>query len=697
MAYLVRQYGTNPREVASGGRRALGLVLLFAAVSAVVGCGSRPEPAAGTGESAAPRPSILLVTLDTTRADAIGPDAIGITTASFNAVAARGRRFRQAYATVPETLPSHASLMTGLYPAGHGIHENARRLPDATPVLAERLKGAGYRTTAVVASFVLAKQFGLARGFDVYDDRLPDGRQDRTASEVTEAAMTALGGGADAPLFMWVHYWDPHHPYTPPEPFRSAQPASPYLGEVAYMDAALGRLVDAFERRAKGPTAIIIVGDHGEGLGDHGESQHGNLLYQSTMHVPLVVAGPGVPAGTVETPVSIRRVYHTVLDWAGLGAAGSLRGESTDVVLGEAMKPFLEYGWQPQIMAVQGRQKAIFAGKTELYDVVADPKEASDLARGVDVPAALRAGLDDYPVPSPEAARTPAALSAEDRQKLASLGYVSATAVPLVRKDAPRPVDMVRLFAPLERASALFVAEEFGQVIPLLERILAEDRYNLDATLRLATAHSALGHEAKALAAFRRAGELAPKSDDVRMYLALHYARGKDWAQAVPALEQIVAASPERLPAVEGLALLRVRQGRLEDAVGLLQSAYELQGADRGANWCGWARWRWKLDGQTRRSTRSSGRGASRAQRSATNWSSACCTCRPAVSRTPAPRSIAFRASHPAYPMALFKRAQVSVLLREPDAAARIEAARRRADATTRDLIAREKLFAGVR
>ena len=130
-----------------------------------------PASTTATGARAAPRPSILLVTLDTTRADAIGPDAMGITTASFNAVAARGRRFRQAYATVPETLPSHASLMTGLYPAGHGIHENARRLPDATPVLAERLKGAGYRTAAVVASFVLAKQFGLARGFDVYDDR----------------------------------------------------------------------------------------------------------------------------------------------------------------------------------------------------------------------------------------------------------------------------------------------------------------------------------------------------------------------------------------------------------------------------------------------------------------------------------------------------------------------------------------------
>ena len=344
------------------------------------------------------------------------------------------------------------------------------------------------------------------------------------------------------------------------------------------MDAELGRLVDAFERRANGPTAIIIVGDHGEGLGDHGESQHGNLLYQSTMHVPLVVAGPGVTAGTVETPVSIRRVYHTVLDWAGLGAADSLRGESTDVVLGEAMKPFLEYGWQPQIMAVQGRQKAIFAGTTELYDVVADPKRGEQPRReACDVPAALRAGLDDYPVPSPEAARTPAALSAEDRQKLASLGYVSATAVPVVRKDAPRPVDMVRLFAPLERASALFVAEQYGQAIPLFERILEADPYNLDAMLKIASAHSALGHDRQAEAMFEKAARMAPQSPDVKVYLALHYARTPDWQRMVPLLEQVAAEHPDRLPVLEALAVVRERQQRLPEALALRQRIISLR------------------------------------------------------------------------------------------------------------------------
>jgi choline-sulfatase len=678
------------------GRIAASLVLAALAAGSG-GCRRDTAPGPpGTGTAQAQRPSILLVTLDTTRADAIGPEATGVRTPSFNAVAARGRVFRQAYATVPETLPSHVSLITGLYPAGHGLHENARRLPDATPVLAEQLKGAGYRTAAVVASFVLAKRFGLARGFDVYDDNLPEGRQERVAREVTEAALAALDGSAGAPLFLWVHYWDPHHPYTPPEPFKSAYPNSPYLGEVAYMDAELGRIVEAFERRAKGPTAIILVGDHGEGLGDHGESQHGNLLYQSTMHVPLVLAGPGVTAAVAESPVSIRRVYHTVLDWAGLGSADSLRADSSEAVLGEAMKPFLEYGWQPQIMAVQGRQKAIFAGRTELYDVVADRGELRNLAGGTDVPAQLRQALDGYPVPSAEAARPPAALSAEDRQQLASLGYVSATAAPVVRKDAPRPADMVALFDALEEASTLFVQAKYAKVIPLLERILGEDPYNLDATLRLATARSALGQDAKAMDAFRRARELAPASEDVKLYLALHLARGKDWAQAVPALEQVVASSPERLAAVEGLAALRTRQGRLEDAVRLTQQAYDLK-TPTAAEWVRLG----EMAMAIRHTDAAIGafeharnvQGSAFRQDlelgvlylSARRFEDA----RAALDRVPA--------SHPAYPMALFKRAQVSVLLREPDAAARIEQARRRADATTRDLIAREKLFVGVR
>ena len=194
--------------------------------------GLRTSDATGAGplgRPAAARPSILLVTLDTTRADAIGPEAAGVETPAFNALAQRGRRFRQAYATVPETLPSHASMMTGLYPAGHGVHQNARPLAATYPVLAEKLRGAGYRTAAFVSAFVLARRFGLARGFDVYDDALPAGRAERARDGDDGAGAGVIGGHAGQPLFLWVHYFDPHAPYAAaravPQPLR--RPALP--------------------------------------------------------------------------------------------------------------------------------------------------------------------------------------------------------------------------------------------------------------------------------------------------------------------------------------------------------------------------------------------------------------------------------------------------------------------------------------
>jgi choline-sulfatase len=669
---------------------------LLASVLALLAaaCGGSTPPAS----SPVQRPSILLVTLDTTRADAIGPDAAGIATPGYNAIAARGRRFLQAYATVPETLPSHSSMMTGLYPAGHGIHENARTLAASHDVLADRLRQAGYRTTAFVSSFVLAQRFGLARGFDLYDDELPQGSVERSAAATTDRAIAELARPSSQPRFVWVHYFDPHAPYEPPEPFRTQYAAKPYFGEVAAMDRELARLVSAFERSAAqvhAPAAFIIAGDHGEGLGDRGESQHGNLLYQSTMHVPLVVAGPGVEAGASGVPVSVRRVFHTVLDFAGLGSDHTLRAPDaalSDVVLGEAMKPFLEYGWQPQIMAVAGAQKAILSRITEVYDLGADPREERDLGAGANLPAAMRKALDDYPVPSPEAARAPDTLSDEARRSLASLGYVSGTAAPVVRKDAPRPADMVHLFDRIERASMLFVAEKYAEVIPLLKGIQAEDRFNLDATLRLATSYSALGRNAEALAAFRDAAAIAPRSPDVRTYLGLHYTRSKEWERAAPLLEQAVADSPDRLPAVEALALVRERQGRVADAVALWQRVHTSR-PPGGAELLHLGELAMAVQ-QTPLAIASfekaralQGAGFDHDLELGVLYLATrdFLRAREALDRVPA--------RHPGYPMALFKRAQVSVLLNEPDRAARIALARTHADGTTRALIASERLF----
>jgi arylsulfatase A-like enzyme/Flp pilus assembly protein TadD len=663
-------------------------------VVVVTACSSQPDLPPTGGQ----RPSILLVTLDTTRADAIGPEAAGVRTPSFNAIAARGMRFRQAYATVPETLPSHASMMTGLYPAGHGIHENARALTASHPVLAERLRENGYRTAAFVSAFVLAGRFGLARGFDLYDDDLPAGAAERTSKDTTDRAIAYLAKASTQPLLLWVHYFDPHTPYAPEETFRARHPDNPYLGEIEAMDAELGRLIAAFDAAAanqKGTSAIIVAADHGEGLGDHGESQHGNLLYQSTMHVPLLMAGPGVAVGVNDTPVSTRRIFHTVLDWAGLGADDSLRAPSQDVVLGEAMKPFLSYGWQPQIMAVRGAQKAIFAGRLETYDLSTDPREQNNLGAGTSLPIDMRKALDDYPVPSLAAKQAPESLSEEARRSLASLGYVSGTATPIVRKDAPRPADMTSLLPTIEHASTLFVQERYREAIPLFKRVLTEDPQNLDAALRLATSYSSLGQDAEALAAFKRAAAIAPASDDARLYLALHYARGKDWPEAAGVLERIVAEQPERVAALKGLATVREKQQRLPEAVELRRKAYALE-APPAAEWIHLGELAMAA-GQTDAAIQAFEKArAVQGVKFANDlelgvlYLSArrLVDARDALDRVPA--------KDLDYPMALFKRAQVSVLLNEPDQASRIARARQHADSTTRALIAREKLFQGI-
>jgi tetratricopeptide (TPR) repeat protein len=457
------------------------------------------------------------------------------------------------------------------------------------------------------------------------------------------------------------------------------------------MDEQLGRLIAAFEK--KGPAAIIVLADHGEGLGDHGEQQHGNLLYQATMHVPLVIAGPGLaPGSSIDEAVTTRRVFHTILDWAGIDATNSLRKPASEVVMGEAMKPFLDYGWQPQVMAVEGRMKTILAGRTEVYDVVADPGETRDLAAKADLSRPVRASLRDYPLPSAQAAATAEELDDEARRKLASLGYIASTAKPVIRANAPRPTDMTALFPILDEAAALFVAERYAAAIPLLERILAEDPTNLDAALRLATAHSSLGHNAEALAAYRRAEVIAPESADVRTYLALHLARGKDWPQAAPMLERIVAETPNKVPALEALALVRERQERFEDAIALRQKLYALR-APSAPELLAMGSLAMRT-GNTALAIESFEK-ARAAQGSAFRNDLELGVLFLAAGRLSEARDALDRvpASHPGHAMALFKRAQVSVLLREPDAPARIAAARASADGVTRPLIEREKLF----
>ena len=441
-------------------------ICLLASLLAVSACGGAPS--SGTPSTAPPaRPSILLVTLDTTRADAIGPEARGVDTPAFNALAARGRRFRQAYATAPETLPSHTSMMTGLYPGGHGVHENARHLADTHPVVAERLKDAGYRTAAFVSSFVLARRFGLARGFDVYDDTLPAGQVERAVARDDRSRRSPTSARRRAqPLFLWVHYFDPHAPYAPAEPVR---PLSTRRRRTSARSRRWTRSSAAWSRRSmrtpvvKEPLAIIVAGDHGEGLGDHGESQHGNLLYQSTMHVPLVVVGPGVCAGgRRRAGQHAARVSHD----PRLGRASSA-GRTACAAADSATESRARRGDEavPRLrLAAAGHGgRGTAEGDPRGQDRGLRRRRRSGGGERISAPAptcraALRKALDDYPVPSPEAARAPeTSPTRRGASSRASATSARARRRWCARTRRGRPT-WSALFDALEQASGLFVA-----------------------------------------------------------------------------------------------------------------------------------------------------------------------------------------------------------------------------------------------
>lgn len=669
-------------------------IVLAGVLAMAAGCARKAEP------PPAPlpiQPSLLLVTLDTTRADGLAPEADAAVSPAFAALAARGLRFIQAYATAPMTLPSHASMLTGLYPAAHGVHENGRRLSDRIPLVAERLRELGYGTGAFVSGLPLERQFGLARGFELYDDDLGPGRVERSSRETTDRALAWLAGADSRPVFLWVHYYDPHEPYAPPEPFRTRFPTDPYKGEVAAMDQSLGRLLADFERAQAGrPARILVAGDHGEGRGDHGEMLHGSLLYQGVMRVPLVLAGDGVAAGIRADPVSVRQIRATLLDWAGEKTEGGLLAPSAGPVLGEAMQPFLNYRWQPQVMAVADRHKLIRSGRLELYDVVGDPREERDLA-GTTAPArVLLTTVAGYPLPGRgDAAPQPASAGEEERRRLASLGYLVSTETPkAVPEGAPRAADMTALFGELDAGSLAFVAERYAVAEKSFERVVARDPGNLMTVVRLAVCQSLLGKDRAALATFEKARSIDPSSIEVRNYLGMHYLKAGQLDLAAPLFEAVLQAQPDRLAAIEALAKVRAGQKRMPEAIALLERSVPLA-RDPATRLVEVGLLRMEL-GETEpaiaafeQARATQGKAFRRDLELGVLYLSAgrIGEAREALDRVPP--------GHPASAMALFKRAQASVLLDEPDSRERIRAAWERADPATRRLIANERLFAG--
>ncbi len=645
------------------------------------------------------RPAILLITLDTTRADRLGIESSSVNTPHLKGLADRGLYFTQAYSTTPTTLPSHTSMLTGLYPADHGIRENGRRVGGQLELLAVRLKGLGYHTAAFVSGFPLAQQFGLARGFDHYDDMLADNASERSATATTDAALSHLDQ-EDAADFLWVHYYDPHAPYEPPEPFLSQYPDSPYSGELAYMDDEVGRLLSAFEARfSEQPRKIIVVGDHGEGLGDHGEALHGNLLYQGTMRVPLVIAGDSIAPASIDRAVSIRQVFDTVLEWAGVESERSLLGSNAEPVIAEALKPYLQYGWQPQFMAVLDGIKMIQSGDIEVFNLQSDAEETDNLAGGIDLAPELQGALSAYSsraLDEPNGqAETQEALSQKTVERLASLGYVGTSGRPILRTTAPNPRDMVPIYHDLDIASGHFIGGRYRAAIQGFSRVLEVDPQNFMAAMHLAVAYSVTNQNEQAQAKFERARSINPSSVDLRHYHAMHYMRNQQWDLAEPLFESVLREMPDRLPALQGLVSIYTRQGNDERVTPLLEKIVTIKDSP-GKEWLQLGQMR-MAKGDTKAAIGAFEQASNTlGRRFRQHLELGVLYLADRQYENAAVSLDKVSGSHPGYPMAVFKRAQVSVLLNEADSESRVRWAWRKADDTTRRLIANEKLFRDI-
>jgi arylsulfatase A-like enzyme/tetratricopeptide (TPR) repeat protein len=483
------------------------------------------------------KPNVLLITLDTTRADHLACYGYaGVSTPNLDAIAGRGVLFEQAATATPLTLPAHATIMTGMVPTYHGVRVNGNTaLGDDQTTLAEVMAGRGYETGAFIAAFVLDGRWGLKQGFKHYDDQfdlkkykhLDLGEVQRPGNEVVDAALAWLETEKSKPFFAWVHLYDPHVPYAPPEPYASAYarrgPAGPYDGEIAFMDEQVGRLTDWLARTGLDrSTVVIFVGDHGEALGSHGEGTHGFFIYDCAMHVPLVVAAPfdALRGRRVSAQVSTADVFPTVLDLVGAAAPVKAQGRSLAGLMfdpekggevpayGEAMASNIQFGWSPLHALRTPRYKYIDAPRPELYDLVRDAGEQANVVAGSpDVARRMKTALDrlmtetSRDAPAPQAAD----LDKDTMERLSALGYVGAPVSARKASGASGPLadpkDKLKVFMDVTRAGELILEEKYAEAVTPLEAALRDEPGIPQALLLLSTCYVELGRAEEAKAA----------------------------------------------------------------------------------------------------------------------------------------------------------------------------------------------------
>jgi len=504
--------------------------------------------------------NLLLISIDTIRPDRLSCyGSKYLETPHIDALAKRGMLFERAFAHNPMTLPSHVNILTGLTPPYHGVHENSKSiLAGDFLTLAEYLKENGYSTGAFIGSFALDPRFGLDQGFDVYDKSYPSktstlSSPERTAGQVLDAALGWLER-QNSKWFLFVHLWDPHDPYSPPPPFSEKFKHDLYSGEVAYVDSELERLFANLEnRRLTEKTLIVLTGDHGESLGEHGELTHDYFAYNSTLWIPLMIAGPGTPVGRVDEYVCHIDLFPTICDLLGLEKPSPLQGTSLvplfkggkikkRAIYFESLDAYYNRGWAPLRGFTEEKRKFIDSPIPEYYNLETDFNERHNLVREADLEGqrkkmkALLGGLS-----SSKAAATQQRVDRETREKLRSLGYISSPVSRL--KETYGPEDDLKTLLPLNQKNyeALRLNEE--------------------------------GKTAEAIKLFREIIDQRKDFINVYVYLSEIYQSGGMGEEALAVLESGYKNNPEEYGIISSYGVLLVKQGKLDQGIELLQKS----------------------------------------------------------------------------------------------------------------------------
>lgn len=598
-----------------------------------------------TGTAAAQEPpNILLITLDTVRADRIGCYGYaGARTPNMDGLAAQGIRFSKAYTPVPITLPSHSVMFTGNYPMQTGMHDfSGNRLNPKQATLASVLRGRGYATGGVTGAAVLDARFGLHSGFDYYYDEFDFSRLDETnldamerpANQVVDRGLDWLRTNGGRPFFLWLHLYDPHHPFQPPPPYREQFRAQPYDGEIAFVDAQIGRVLEHLKQtKLYDRTLIIVVADHGEGLGEHSEETHGFFIYNSTMHVPWIIkpaAGTGTASRVVDAPVSLVDLMPTALGLLGVPVPAGTQGRSlVPVMQGKADKepqnlymesylPRIHFNWSELRGVVFGRYKFIDAPKPELFDLTTDPGETRNLyatrrAVANELRKRLAQTIQQHSASSAKESAEQTAVDPILSERLKSLGYIAVSGggdSVLTDRAAADPKDRIAMYeivskavadsqrgrypasvAKLKQALAIesgslpvrhllalnyYRMGDFTSAVKEFEQVLqVQPNYAL-ATYYLGLAYGRAGQAEKAISSLRRALELDPTNFSAAFNLGAAYLQMKQVPESIAAFRQSVTIYPEYAQGYEALGEVLLFQGQIDPAIEALRKAVGL-------------------------------------------------------------------------------------------------------------------------